>query len=128
MADKKRIRARYATKYLGKQKVEYVKCTIDAETKSLQQEPAVEERDCWMVYFPQGHSIRVTSRAELERMGFDKKPRMVDMETGDVVDTGGDPYDFADNPHDILETHVEEMEDEDVTRNRPSRTKEKENV
>lgn len=46
-----------------------------------------------MVYFPQGHSIRV-ERDELVRLKYHLKPRLVDMETGDVIDRGGDPYDF----------------------------------
>lgn len=122
MAEQRKIRARYATKFLGKQKVHYTKCSIDPDTKSLQQEPAVKECDCWMVFFPNGHSIRVTDFAELKRMGFDKKPRMVDMDTGDIVDFGGDPYDFANNPHDLSETVVEDFEEEEEKP--PKKTKE----
>jgi hypothetical protein len=79
---------------LGKIKVHVNRASIDKETKSLQQEPVVVEKDMYMVYFPQGHSIRV-DRKELERLGFHLKPRLVDLETGDLVDPGGDPYDFG---------------------------------
>src|SRR3990167_7295800 len=36
------------------------------------------------VYFPRGHSIRV-SEAELQRMGLNRDPALVDMESGDGV-------------------------------------------
>lgn len=94
-----KLRARYLTKRLGKQPVTYTKAWMDEETKSLQMKEVTEDRDCFMVMFPQGHSIRVTSYEELKRMGFDKKPRTVDMETGDVVDAGGDIYDFDNMPN-----------------------------
>lgn len=110
---KPKIRARYAVKSLGKQPVTYNKCEIDKETKSLQIEKVTEDMDCYMVYFPQGHSIRVTSFERLKELGYDKKPRMVDMNTGDIVDVGGDPYDFANNPHDLDEMIIEEDEGED---------------
>ena len=114
-----RIRARYAVKGPRKEDVTFQKCTIDPETKSLQQEEVTEKRDCYMVYFPQGHSIRVTSFEKLKEMGFHLKPRMVDMETGDVIDIGGDPYDFANNPQGDNEVVL--MEDEE--QHRPARTK-----
>lgn len=69
------------------------KASMDKETLSLQQEPVEETKDMYMVYFPQGHSIRV-ERDELVRLKYHLKPRLVDMETGDVIDRGGDPYDF----------------------------------
>lgn len=37
-----------------------------------------------MVYFPDGHSIRV-SDAELRRLGLDRSAQVIDMETGDPV-------------------------------------------
>lgn len=93
------IKARYQTKYLGKQKVKMNKSAMvkdpDTGVPHLEQNEVVEERDCWMVYFPQGHSIRIIDKRELERQGFNLKPRMVDMDTGDLVDAGGDPYDFV---------------------------------
>jgi hypothetical protein len=51
--------------------------------------------ECYYVFFPHGHSIRVTSYDKLVELGYHIKPRIVDMDTGDVVDVGGDPYDFA---------------------------------
>lgn len=100
MAEQRKIRAKYAVKPLGMQPVTYDKCSMsdDPNGPKLKTERVTEDRECFMVLFPQGHSIRVTSREELVRMGYDKKPRMIDMETGDVVDVGGDPYDFANMP------------------------------
>ena len=118
-----RIRARYAVKGPRKEKVTFNHCWMDEDTKSLQQEVRTEERDCYMVYFPQGHSIRVTSFEQLKEMGYHLKPRMVDMETGDVVDVGGDPYDFANNPQGETDLDITLMDDNDVERNKPARTK-----
>ena len=36
----------------------------------------------WDVYFPRGHSIRITTREELERRGFDKAPAVTDHVLG----------------------------------------------
>jgi hypothetical protein len=94
-----KLRARYLTKRLGKQPVTFTKAWMDEDTKSLQMKQVTEDRECFMVMFPQGHSIRVTSREQLAELGFDKKPRTVDMETGDVVDIGGDIYDFDNMPN-----------------------------
>jgi len=116
-----RIRARYAVKGPRKEMVTYQKCWMDPEEKSLQQETVTEERDCYMIYFPQGHSIRVTSFEQLKSMGYHLKPRMVDMETGDVIDIGGDPYDFANNPQGEVDLNVL-VEDEEVE-HRPAKTK-----
>jgi hypothetical protein len=95
MANRQKIRARYAVKGPTKQKVTFTKASMNKETKSMELEEVTEERDCYMVLFPQGHSIRVTSYDLLKQMGYHLKPRMVDMETGDIVEIGGDPYDFA---------------------------------
>jgi hypothetical protein len=78
--------------------VKYNKCSHDKEI-GLIVEPIEEEKLCWRVYFPQGHSIRITEKKELERLGYHIKPRIIDMVTGDVLDTGGDLYDFN-NPQD----------------------------
>jgi len=94
---------------------------MDEDTKSLQQEVRTEERDCYMVYFPQGHSIRVTSFEALKEMGYHLKPRMVDMETGDVIDIGGDPYDFANNPQG--ETDINVLVEDEEAEHRPAKTK-----
>tara|TARA_R100000789_G_scaffold86428_1_gene82580 strand:+ start:4109 stop:4456 length:348 start_codon:yes stop_codon:yes gene_type:complete len=37
----------------------------------------------WMVYFPNGSSIRVWTKEEMERQGFLRDPNLVNMETGD---------------------------------------------
>ena len=97
-----KIRARYVTKGPINEPVTYTKCTMDEETKSLKQEEVTENMDCYYVMFPQGHSIRVTSYEKLAEMGYHLKPRMVDMETGDVIDPGGDPYDFANDMEDVV--------------------------
>lgn len=92
---KRNLKARYMTKGPRLEQVTYMKCWMDEETKSLQMEEVTEEKKCWMVFFPNGHSIRLTDFNELKRMGYHLKPRIVDMDTGDVVDVGGDPYDFG---------------------------------
>lgn len=94
------LKARYRTVGPKREIVKYTKCFID-ENGALQQEQAEEEMECYYVFFPHGHSIRVTSFERLKEMGYHIKPRIVDMETGDLVDIGGDPYDFASNegPH-----------------------------
>lgn len=39
----------------------------------------------YMIYFPQGHSIHVRTVEELRRLGFDRRPSMIDMESGEDV-------------------------------------------
>lgn len=90
-----KLRARYKVVGPKKVKVEINRSHMDKETNSLQQQKVWEEKEMYMVYFPQGHSIRV-DKPELVRLGYHIKPRLVDMITGDVVDTGGDPYDLSD--------------------------------
>lgn len=51
-------------------------------------ETEVEEDAGFMVYFPQGHSIRVATREELNALGFGGSASLVDMDTGDVVVQG----------------------------------------
>lgn len=88
------LKARYRTVGPKRENVKYTKCFID-ENGALQQEQAEEEMECYYVFFPHGHSIRVTSYDRLVELGYHMKPRIVDMDTGDVIDIGGDPYDFA---------------------------------
>lgn len=88
------LKARYRVTGPKKVTQKYTKCSIDKDLGSLTQTPATREVDLYMVYLPQGHSIRV-NRKELERLGYHLKPRIVDMKSGDVVDRGGDPYDFG---------------------------------
>jgi hypothetical protein len=40
----------------------------------------------WMVYFPNGSSIHVWTKDEMERQGFLHNPGLINMETGDSVD------------------------------------------
>jgi hypothetical protein len=117
---KPKIRARYMTKALGMKNVTYTKCSIDPETKSLIQEEVTEPFECFMVYFPQGHSIRIVGRDKLVESGYDKKPRMVDMNTGDIVDIGGDEYDFDD------QDNIDVVLIDDSTKPSKSRTSTKE--
>jgi hypothetical protein len=116
-----KIRARYMVKPLGLTKRLVTKATIDKETKSMDTKVVEVEEPMFMVLFPQGHSVRMNLK-ELKAQGLDKRPRMVDMDTGDVIDTGGDPFDFENMPNepDVI------AEDDDflVERTtRPSRSK-----
>lgn len=45
----------------------------------------VKEFGGYMVYFPRGHSIRIRDRETLRRLGFDRQPGFVDMESGEVM-------------------------------------------
>lgn len=108
MAQRQVLKARYQVKPLGKVKVLVNKTSFD-KTKGLTQAPTVVEQEMFMVLFPQGHSIRVKHK-ELVRLGYHVKPRIVDMLTGDVVDIGGDLYDFSGD----VET-VDELIDDDDT-------------
>jgi len=119
----RRLRARYRTVGPKKAQVTYQKNWIDEETRSLQSEMVTEEMDTWMVYFPAGHSIRFCGAAglkELKKSGFHLRPRLVDMDTGDVVDSGGDPYDFGEegDANDAGIVLEEDPDDEDIA---PSR-------
>jgi hypothetical protein len=115
-----KIRARYAVKGPKKEKVTYTKCSMNPETKSLEQQSVTEEMDCYWVMFPQGHSIRVTSFEKLKELGFHVKPRMVDMDTGDLIDVGGDPYDFGNNIQDNGDVVLMDDEDEPIVVNSKS--------
>jgi hypothetical protein len=120
MAERRKVKARY--RVIGPKVVTqtYTKAWIDEETKSLHQEQATRKVEMYEVYMPQGHSIRV-GYDELVRLGFDKRPRLVDMETGDVVDIGGDPYDFAPNlsPQAESEDEIFLVADDDETEAAP---------
>lgn len=109
-----KLRARYAVKGPKTEKVTYNKCSMNPETKSLEIKVVTEDMECYWIYFPMGHSIRVTSFDKLKEMGYHLKPRMVDMDTGDIIDIGGSPYDFADNIQDQHENEVilDDSEDE----------------
>lgn len=66
-----------------------------------------EFTDGYMLYFPQGHSIFVAADdlEQLQRIGVLNEPRMVDMESGEVI-----PDHFHLTPKEIVERK---------TRNRP---------
>lgn len=109
---RRRVKAKYRVAPPKKVQLSYTHCTMDPETKSLQQTPKTREAVMYMVYLPAGHSIRV-EYDELKRLGFHIKPRLIDMDTGDVVDIGGDPYDFGgDEPAE--EIIVQDDDDDDV--------------
>lgn len=113
MPSNMKLRARYKTVGPKKVKVEVNRASVDPETKSLQQKKEWIEKDMYMVYFPQGHSIRV-ERDELIRMGYHIKPRLVDMNTGDVVDLGGDEYDLSDTGDADVELFDEPDPEKDI--------------
>lgn len=98
-----KLRAKYKVTGPHKVKVTITKASMD-DTGSMVTKEEVVEDNRYMVYFPQGHSIRI-DRDELVRLGYNKKPRIVDMETGDVLQHGGDPYDFE-NIEDV-EVHLD---------------------
>lgn len=105
---RRNLKARYHVRGPTKEPVTYVKCTID-ENKNVKMQEVTEEMDCYRVMFPQGHSIRVTSFERLKELGYHIKPRLVDMDTGDVVDVGGDPYDFSQQSNDNIHLEDEEL-------------------
>jgi hypothetical protein len=73
----------------------------------------------WMVYFPQGHSIRVNER-NLRLHKLHLKPRLVDMNTGDILDIGGEEYNLAE---DIPDRDMELVEDDELLGNNPASQK-----
>lgn len=102
----RKVKAPYQTIGPKKEMVTYTKASykpVDPKDpkgeRKLVQEKVTEEMDTYLVRFAMGHSTRFVGAkglAELKRMGYDKKPRLIDLETGDVVDIGGDPYDLRD--------------------------------
>lgn len=101
----RKVKAPYQTIGPKREMVTYTKASyrhVDPKDKTserkLFQEQVTEEMDTWLVRFAMGHSTRFCGergKQELIRMGYDKKPRLIDLETGDVVDIGGDPYDLS---------------------------------
>lgn len=96
----RKIKAPYQLKALGKIPVTSLKASYVKQkdgTSKLLQEPVTEEQPAWLLQCAMGHQTRFVGErgwAEIVRMGYDKKPRLIDLETGDVVDIGGDPYDL----------------------------------
>lgn len=56
------------------------------ETKEVK-----DEREQFDVYFPNGSSIRIIGRDELERLGLHEGAGLVDMETGEDVPENFEP-------------------------------------
>jgi hypothetical protein len=57
--------------------------SLDKDGVSQRSEKMVTEPAGFMVYFPQGHSIRVRNAADLEEMGLTNDVRLIDMNTGE---------------------------------------------
>ena len=113
-----KVRARY--KVVGPKVVKRMKnFSFMDKSGSLQQELREVEEKTWMVYFPMGHSIRVNER-ELRRHNFHLKPRLVDMNTGDILDLGGDEYDLEQN---IEDRDIELVPDDELLGNNPASQK-----
>lgn len=101
-----KIKARYQVVGPKLVKRHIKKCRINPETKSMEHTDEVIEEKMWMIYFPQGHSVRMNEK-ELRYHNLHLRPRLVDMNTGDVIDAGGDPYDLDNisNPADVQLEH-----------------------
>lgn len=106
-----KLKARYKT--VGPKKVRVQVTQAKMVDGSLIQEKVWTDKEMYMVYFPMGHSIRV-DRTELVRLGFHKKPRLIDLETGDVIDIGGDPYDLENTGDVDVELFEEADPEEDI--------------
>lgn len=93
----RQVKAKYRVKPLGKVTVYINQARMvnekGSEVPSKVDKQVAVEQEMFMVYFPAGHSIRI-NKEELVRMGYHLRPRLIDMETGDVVEIGGDPYSF----------------------------------
>ena len=67
--------------------VEHSEITLRNGTKKMRSKlvpKQVMEDAGYLVKFPNGHSIRVSSKEELQRLGFDADPGIVDMLSGQV--------------------------------------------
>lgn len=76
------IKPRFEVEEIDKE-VEHVVYEKDDEGNLTQK--TLKEPFGYMVYFPTGASIRVRTEAELRRLGFDRDPMLIDLETGDEV-------------------------------------------
>lgn len=76
------IRPKYEVHQID-EKVSHKKYSFGENKEIISEE--IEEDFGYMVYFPNGSSIRVRTDAELKRLGFDKPATLVDMDTGDEV-------------------------------------------
>jgi hypothetical protein len=59
----------------------------------------VESGGGYMVFFPQGHSVLIEDRHELERLGLHINPPSIAMELGEIVPTG---VNSANDPEEIV--------------------------
>lgn len=113
------IKARFRVRGPLMEMVEQNRASID-ENGSLQQELVKEEMKVWYVYVPSGSangvptSVRFCGDAgfkEMQRMGYTKRPRLIDMETGDVLDIGGNEFDFSSI---VDESNISVVDDEET--------------
>lgn len=63
--------------------VEREKFSKDKEGKLIKK--TFKEPGGFMVYFPNGASMRVRTKEELERLGFAEPAPLVDMQTGEII-------------------------------------------
>lgn len=89
------IKRRFQTKKLDgtylKQKAVYVSTLDEDGNKTGQKRLEFQEIEMergWMVYFPNGASIHIQREDELKRMGYDREPELVDLDTGEVIGDG----------------------------------------
>lgn len=103
------VKAKYRVGKPQLVKRQITKCSIDPTTKSLQQDKTIVEEEMYMVYFPRGHSVRMTKQ-ELIFHKYHLRPQLVDMATGETIDFGGDPYEFMGMDDEGREPGQEDME------------------
>jgi len=65
---------KYKRRVFHKENGENIECKVE-----------VVDGTSWIIEFPQGHSIRVTSEAEMIRLGFLDRPSLLDMNTGEYL-------------------------------------------
>lgn len=94
------IKPRFQVKECTKEevgKLVRVIATPNKENGGFEYKEFPEKRRCFMIFFPNGSSLRIRGEEELKRLGFDNDPLLVDMDTGDAMP----------NPSNIsLEEHV----------------------
>ena len=73
--------------------VERLKGTVQREVLTISEKDGsfipkmVEEPAGFMVYFPNGSSVRIRTEEELGKQGFDVPAPLVDMDSGEIIDT-----------------------------------------
>jgi hypothetical protein len=89
-----KIKPRYQVKKLDGTYLRHIAVyvpVLDEDGNKTGRRLEYEEREVprgWMVFFPNGSSVHIETEAELKRMGYDKPPTLVDLETGDDIDDG----------------------------------------